>query len=56
MELQAKINSDKITIGADTHGNYNQSEQMAAAYQLFDHITKVAEEMVQTANNPPAAS
>jgi predicted transcriptional regulator len=56
MELQAKINSDKITIGADTHGDYNQSEQMAAAYQLFDHITKVAEEMVQTANNPPAAS
>ena len=56
VELQAKINTDKITIGADTHGNYNQSEQMAAAYQLFDHITKVAEEMVQTTNNPPAAS
>jgi DNA-binding transcriptional ArsR family regulator len=56
MELQAKINSDKITIGADTHGSYNQSEQMAAAYQLFDHITKVAEEMVQTTSNPPAAS
>ena len=56
MELQAKINSDKITIAADTHSNHNESEQMAAAYQLFDHITKVAEEMVQTANNPPAAS
>jgi len=56
MELQAKINSDKITIGADPHGNYDQSEQMAAAYQLFDHITKIAEEMVQTANSPPAAS
>jgi DNA-binding transcriptional ArsR family regulator len=56
MELQAKINSDKIRIGAETHGNYNESEQMAAAYQLFDHITKIAEEMVQTPNNPPAAS
>jgi len=56
MELQAKINSDKITIGADTRGNYNESEQMAAAYQLFEHITKIAEEMVQTTNTPPAAS
>jgi len=56
MELQAKINSDKITIGADTHGNYNESEQMAAAYQLFDHITKIAEDMVETVNNSPAAS
>jgi len=56
MELQARINSDKIAIGADAHGNLNESEQMAAAYQLFDHISKVAEEMVQTANNPPAAS
>ena len=56
LELQAKINSDKITIGADTRGNYNQSEQMAAAYQLFDHITRITEEMVQTPINPPAAS
>jgi hypothetical protein len=56
MELQARINSGKITIGADTHGNYNESEQMAAAYQLFDHITKIAEEMVQPANSTPAAS
>lgn len=56
LELQARINSDKITIGADTHGNYNESEQMAAAYQLFDHITKIAEDMVQASNNPPAAS
>jgi DNA-binding MarR family transcriptional regulator len=55
MELQARINSDKITIGADTHGNPNEAQQMAAAYQLFDHITKIAEEMVQT-TSPPAAS
>jgi len=56
MELQARISSEKIIIGAETHGNYNESEQMAAAYQLFDHITKIAEEMVQTSNTPPAAS
>ena len=56
MELQAKINSDKITIGADMHGGNNESERMAAAYQLFDHIAKIAEEMVQTANSSPAAS
>jgi len=55
LELQARINSDKITIGADPHGNHDESEQMAAAYQLFDHITKIAEDMVQAAN-PPAAS
>ena len=56
MELQARINSEKITIGADAHGNHNESEQMAAAYQLFDHITKITEEMMQTTNRPPAAS
>jgi len=55
MELQARIHSDKITIGADSHGDYNETEQMAAAYQLFDHITKIAEEMVQAANTPAAS-
>jgi biotin operon repressor len=56
MQLQARISSGKITIGADTYTNQNESEQIAAAYQLFDHITKVAEEMVQTANHPPVAN
>jgi predicted transcriptional regulator len=56
MQLQARITSGKITIGADTYTNYNESEQMAAAYQLFDHITRVTEEMVQTANHPSAAN
>jgi len=55
MELQARIHSDKITIGADTYGNHDEMQQMAAAYQLFDHITKIAEEMVQTANTPAAS-
>jgi hypothetical protein len=56
MQLQARIGSGKITIGADTYTNQNESEQIAAAYQLFDHITKITEEMVETANNPPVAS
>jgi len=56
MQLQARITGGRITIGADTYANYNETEQMAAAYQLFDHITKVAEEMVQTLNATPAAS
>jgi len=56
MQLQARITGGKIAIGADVYANYNETEQMAAAYQLFDHITKVAEEMVQTLNATPAAS
>jgi hypothetical protein len=56
MQLQARISSGRITIATDAHTDQNESEQIAAAYQLFDHITKVAEEMVQTANNPPVAS
>jgi len=56
LELQAKINSGKITIGTEAHSNHNESEQVAAAYQLFDHITRIAEEMVETTNNPPAAA
>jgi hypothetical protein len=56
MQLQARINSGRITIGADEAGNRNESEQMAAAYLLFDHITKIAEEMVTTAGSPPAAA
>jgi len=55
MQLQARISSGKITIGADA-SNQNQSEQVAAAYQLFDHITRVAEEMVQALNHPSTAN
>ena len=56
VQLQARINGGKITIGADSQANEAQSEQIAAAYQLFDHITKATEEMAQTDTNPPAAS
>jgi predicted transcriptional regulator len=56
MQLQARISSGKITIGADSYTNQTESEQIAAAYQLFDHITKVAEEMVQLASPAPVAN
>ena len=55
MQLQARINSGKITIAADAYTSQNESEQIAAAYQLFDHITKVTEEMAQTTNHSPIA-
>jgi DNA-binding MarR family transcriptional regulator len=56
LQLQARIGGGKITIGADSYTNQSESEQIAAAYQLFDHITKVAEEMVQTASQTPIAN
>ena len=56
MQLQARINSGKITIAADTYTSQNESEQIAAAYQLFDHITKVTEEMAQTPTPTPIAN
>jgi len=52
MQLQARIADGKITIGADTYANHDGSEHIAAAYQLFDHITKITEEIVQNANHP----
>jgi len=56
MQLQARINSGKITIAADTYTSQNESEQISAAYQLFDHITKVTEEMAQTITHTPDAN
>ena len=52
MQLQARIADGKITIGADTYADHDGSEHIAAAYQLFDHITKITEEIVQNANHP----
>ncbi len=56
MQLQARISGGKITIGADSYTNQSESEQIASAYQLFDHITKVAEEMVEMVAQPPVAN
>jgi DNA-binding transcriptional ArsR family regulator len=56
MQLQARISSGKITIAADTYTSQDESEQIAAAYQLFDHITKATEEMAQTITPAPVAN
>jgi len=56
VQLQARINGGKIAIGTDSQVNEGRAEQIAAAYQLFDHITKATEEMVQTVSNHPVAS
>ena len=47
LQLQARIGGGKITIGADTYTKQSESEQISAAYQLFDHISKVAEDIIQ---------
>ena len=45
LQLQAKISHGKIIIGTDT--KQDEPAQIAAAYQLFDHISKAAEEIIQ---------
>ena len=49
LQLQARISGGKIAIGADAYSKENESKQVSAAYQLFDHISKVAEEIIQPA-------
>lgn len=55
MQLQARISGGRITISTDTYTSQSESEQIAAAYQLFDHITKATEEMAQTTPPPTIA-
>jgi hypothetical protein len=52
VQLQARIGGGKIIIAADSLNNEG-SGQIAAAYQLFDHFTKIAEEMVQHPGQTP---
>jgi DNA-binding transcriptional ArsR family regulator len=56
MQLQARIMTGKILITADSLAPNAESQQIAAAYQLFDHISKVAEEMVQHQVHSPVAN
>jgi hypothetical protein len=54
MQLQARLGSGKIIIVADSLANNEESGQVAAAYQLFDHVSKIAEEIVRHENHIPA--
>jgi biotin operon repressor len=56
MQLQARIMTGKIVITADSLTPNAESQQIAAAYQLFDHISKIAEEMVQHQGHSPIAN
>jgi hypothetical protein len=52
MQLQARIGGGKLIIAADSLANNEESGQIAAAYQLFDHVSKVAEEIAQQSQSP----
>lgn len=56
LQLQTRISGGKITIGADTETKQTESEQIAAAYQLFDHISKIAEEIIQPTTQQTVAN
>jgi len=53
MQVQARIGGGKITIAANSLSNNEEPHRIAAAYQLFDHVTKVAEEIMQQPAQPP---
>jgi hypothetical protein len=52
MQLQARIGGGKIIIAADSLVNNEESGQIVAAYQLFDHVSKIAEEIAQQSQSP----
>ena len=54
MQLQARIGDGKIVIAIDPLSNAEESNQIAAAYQLFEHVSKIAEELVQQNQTPMA--
>lgn len=56
MQLQARIGSGKIIIAADPLVSNDESDHIAAAYQLFDHVSKIAEEIVQHQGQTPIAN
>lgn len=56
MQVQARIGGGKIIIAADSFANNEEPRRIAAAYQLFDHVTKIAEEVMQQPAQPPIAN
>jgi DNA-binding Lrp family transcriptional regulator len=56
MQLQARIGAGKIIIAADPLVGNTESGQIAAAYQLFDHVSKIAEEIIQHKDTEPIAN
>jgi DNA-binding transcriptional ArsR family regulator len=56
IQLQARIGSGKIIIAADSLDSSIESDHVAAAYQLFDHVSKIAEEIVEHQGQTPIAN
>jgi len=54
LQIQARIGQGKITIATTSPAGKPEADSVAAAYQLFEHISKIAEEMVQ--HQGPVAS
>lgn len=52
MQVQARIGGGKIAIAADSLTNIEAPRRIAAAYQLFDHVTRVTEEIMQQPTQP----
>jgi DNA-binding transcriptional ArsR family regulator len=53
MQVQARIGSGKITVAAGSLANDDDPRRIPAAYQIFEHITKVAEEIMHQPVQPP---
>jgi len=56
MQLQARVNAGKISILVDSLTSRDDPRLVAAAYQLFDHVSKAAEELVQNSERPTLAN
>lgn len=56
LQLQARIGDGKILITSDSTAGAIPSNTIAAAYQLFDHISKVAEEVTHQQTQPAIAN
>jgi len=52
MQVQARMAGGKITIAADSLIGSEEPRRIAAAYQLFDRITKAAEEIMHQPTQP----
>ncbi len=55
-QLHARLGSGKITIAAESLVSDVESDHVGAAYQLFDHVTKIAEEIVEHQTETPLAN
>lgn len=56
LQLQARIGGGKIVVAAEATGEKDETRSIQAAYQLFDHVSKIAEEMVENLTSTPVAN